>query len=345
VIAWQVGSDQVMWEHRDPSNSSFRTTFANGIVNTSSVEGGPAELDATKGNAGLFDWSQSVPPEGGSLLPYPSFSSPQHPGLKYTRDGVPIPLDEFIAQLDYAFHGPFGLLDAAAKASQPKRNYQVNTPDGPAHFGDEKAARDFARKYNLTVVISSQDDNTWANFAKLLPRGPLSSEETTKAQQGINGARSLVKADCASFLQKLINRAASQVRWGIGYVSLDGSYDGGSFDGSYPGINALGALQSYQDQLKSGNILKGGSGVDGDSTTWATTNSGYQVILNREFFTVHNNAHMTPCTKPCIKYQDSLMPSSRTPRHGFNQEARILGRAMQTMPKASEEPRKTSTTF
>jgi YD repeat-containing protein len=92
VLAWQtivLGTEHVKWEHRDPSNASFRTTNENGSLNDQTYvgEGAPAELDPLGTNADLIDpYLFPPPPEENldSLLSYPSFGGASTFGTSYT---------------------------------------------------------------------------------------------------------------------------------------------------------------------------------------------------------------------------------------------------------------------
>ncbi len=100
VLAWQdadyFGGQRVVWEHRDPSNASFRTSDANGSIGGLTVEDDPAELDPSGSNAGLTNPYEIIvpPPDDGAglpLLPHPNNGNPTQWGTSYTRDGIPIP--------------------------------------------------------------------------------------------------------------------------------------------------------------------------------------------------------------------------------------------------------------
>jgi YD repeat-containing protein len=129
VLAWQEiippSSQRVVWEHRDPGSASFRVSDRFGSVGAFLPEEESAELDPTGANAGLSapiiliePPPEDPPPDDGSLVPYPSFSDPRHPGRTYSVDGIPVPIDFFMMLLDSRFHGPFGLVEASARASR-----------------------------------------------------------------------------------------------------------------------------------------------------------------------------------------------------------------------------------
>lgn len=131
------GSQGVTWEHRDPSNATFRTTMVNGDVSAY------AELDPTGADAGLAaPIVLPDPPDesnGGSHLPYPSFGSPRRPGTTYSRDGVLVPAEYFLGQLDSVFQGDFGLVESFARATQDDDNYRQRPYRGPVDPHDELA--------------------------------------------------------------------------------------------------------------------------------------------------------------------------------------------------------------
>ena len=100
VLAWQrVGINnyqRVVWEHRDPSEASYRvsdeTQASGGVFN----EELPAELDPSGINTGLEDPSVTPPPNppNESLLGYPGNGNPGQPDVKFTYNGVPMSRNE-----------------------------------------------------------------------------------------------------------------------------------------------------------------------------------------------------------------------------------------------------------
>ena len=114
VVATQEswGSPFVSWEHRDPSNATYRTT----MVGTQ--PGDHAELDPVGSNAGISNGaSQSIPDEG-SLSPYPSFGSPSQLGTTYSWDGIRMPADEFFQTVNTLLHGRFGIAQALMRGTR-----------------------------------------------------------------------------------------------------------------------------------------------------------------------------------------------------------------------------------
>jgi YD repeat-containing protein len=114
VLATQesYGSPFVWWEHRDPSNATYRTT----MVGTQ--PGDHAELDPSGTNAGISNGvSQSIPDEG-SLAPYPSFGNPSQLGTTYSWDGIRMPADEFFQVVNQLMHGRFGIAQALMRGTR-----------------------------------------------------------------------------------------------------------------------------------------------------------------------------------------------------------------------------------
>jgi hypothetical protein len=106
VLATQkfYGTNQaVEWEHRDPSNATFRVTAVGGSLLQF------AELDPTNADAGMHAPLISPEPRddsGTSLLPYGSFMSARTGlGTSYRVDGIIVSADYFMMQLDSLFHG------------------------------------------------------------------------------------------------------------------------------------------------------------------------------------------------------------------------------------------------
>jgi YD repeat-containing protein len=115
VLAWLEswsGSEFVWWEHRDPSNASYRTAAV-------SNPGEPlqAELDPLGANAGLTNGYVESIPDQGSLAPYPTAVSGTDIGRAYSWDGIPMPVDQFMETINHLFHGRFGIAQALARSS------------------------------------------------------------------------------------------------------------------------------------------------------------------------------------------------------------------------------------
>jgi YD repeat-containing protein len=161
VLAWQeanfYGGPRVVWEHRDPSEASFRTTDINGYIWGYTENDQPAELDPTGANAGTHAPivpPQEPPPDNGgqSLTPYPSFGDPRHPNTGYSVDGIPVSVDYFMMSFDVASHGStLGFMEAAARPRL--RNYEVDYGEGrPKDFGLDLAAAFAAASKGYTLI-------------------------------------------------------------------------------------------------------------------------------------------------------------------------------------------------
>jgi len=118
VLAWQtllLGTEQLVWEHRDPSNASFRTTNPNGSLNDQTAMNGRAELDPAGADAALVDPYLFSPPfeeNQDSLIAYPSFGSAGSLGTTYSWDGIRMPADELFEMVNTLLHGRFGIAQA-----------------------------------------------------------------------------------------------------------------------------------------------------------------------------------------------------------------------------------------
>jgi len=119
VLAWQtllLGTEQLVWEHRDPSNASFRTTNPNGSLNDqTAMNGRAAELDPAGADAALVDPYLFSPPfeeNQDSLIAYPSFGSAGSLGTTYSWDGIRMPADELFEMVNTLLHGRFGIAQA-----------------------------------------------------------------------------------------------------------------------------------------------------------------------------------------------------------------------------------------
>ena len=198
VLAWQrilSGVERVTWEHRDPSNASFRTTNEDGTMNdqTSTGDGAPAELDPTGGNADVLDPYLSEPPpeeNQGSLISYGSFGDVSQLGTTYWLDGIPMPADELFQMVNTHLHGRFGIVDWLARESDNDANYQSRW-SGPRGDG---------RWVTTALPISSPWTVDWNSFAQP-PQNPLKSD--------VGAARAKVENDnhCREALNKVLARA------------------------------------------------------------------------------------------------------------------------------------------
>ncbi len=213
VLAWQVGqtppAQRVVWEHRDPSGASFRTSDANGYIWGIGPGEGPAELDPTGANAGIHAplILPGPPAEDGSLMPYPSFSDPRHPGRTYSVDGMTVTLDYFLQTLENYHGNAFDLLT-------PKlRNVYVFARGDWGEFGtDLGRARDIAKEYNGVLV---KHFVSWSFLVSLVPQGPndpnnqtpLTTEQLKSLREDTENEIKARK-ECLDFIASLLVTAA-----------------------------------------------------------------------------------------------------------------------------------------
>jgi hypothetical protein len=131
VLAWQVQQgavQRVVWEHRDPSDASFRTTDSSGYPWGHADEEEAAELDPTGGNAGLIApiVEPGPPPDevNDSLIPYPRFHDARRASITYAVDYVQVTVDYFFQQLDMASHGSsLQLAEAAGRGTSYQQRW------------------------------------------------------------------------------------------------------------------------------------------------------------------------------------------------------------------------------
>src|SRR5882724_7086978 len=176
----------------------------------------PAELDPTGANAGIHaPLITDPPPEGGgSLVPYPRFADPSHPGTSYSVDGMPVPVDYFMQLVDFTFHGSLGLAEANARASRARfRNYEVAAVGefGKQDFGDDlDAAKSYAQEMGLREVTANWIVNDWS-FSLVAPSPqnpqnivPLPSDLRDRVAGKVNNPAT----DCGEFIKKVLDEAA-----------------------------------------------------------------------------------------------------------------------------------------
>jgi YD repeat-containing protein len=153
------GTQGVTWEHRDPSNATFRTTMTTGDI-SEYTELDPTGADATSDPNPILGGPNE---EGtGSLLPYPSFSTPTRPSLTYRVDGLPVSVDYFMMVLDNNFHGSF--------SGGSLRSSIVGFQDSGSRFGIP-----FSATYDLDGRLTNLSEG---EFDKELLWSPLSNLTT-----------------------------------------------------------------------------------------------------------------------------------------------------------------------
>jgi YD repeat-containing protein len=157
VLSTQEGANILWFEHRDPSNATYRTTLSNGAM------GNQSELDPLEADMGTSDQSyhQGLPDEG-SLAPYPSFMPGSNLATTYSWDGIPMPVDEVIQRVGMLLHGPFGVAETLAKDSANDANYQKRW----VPFNRAKSFR-----MPSTLLNNEQDDVVSVDRAEYVSKG------------------------------------------------------------------------------------------------------------------------------------------------------------------------------
>jgi YD repeat-containing protein len=188
------GTNQaVEWEHRDPSNASFRLTVAGGSV----LE--QAELDPLNADAGTHAPLVSPAPQddsGTSMLPYPSFTSAQSGlGTSYRVDGIIVSADYAMLQIDSLFHGS-SLQMAEYFTTGRLRNYEV----GGVDFGlNKNRAIGEALETQSTLIRNWVVYDNWSFAIGLFPRTPISAPGPQNSAQnplkGVTGSASAGPCD------------------------------------------------------------------------------------------------------------------------------------------------------
>jgi hypothetical protein len=219
MLAWQdadyFGGQRVIWEHRDPSNASFRATDANGNLGGLTIEDDPAELDPSGSNAGLLNpYELVVPPPddeaGPPLLTYPNNGNPIQWGTSYTRDGIPISRSDAMELIGRLPSGNLSLLYMSAAASRPRlRNYEVENEDGVRDFGlNRNLAMAVARETGGTLIRNWLVSDGWNFFSSLMdtrqnPEQRLTENEYLTLRSHITKA--LESKECRDFINTLVS--------------------------------------------------------------------------------------------------------------------------------------------
>ena len=159
------GTQGVTWEHRDPSNASFRSTMTTGDI-AEYRELDPTGADTTSPLI-LTEPNDEV---ASSLVPYPSFSDPRHPGTTYAVNNIRVPVDDFMQRLDFLTHGS-SLALAEMSTKVRVRNYEVLFPNGrrPDFGGDLERAFWVAYKEHGTLVRNFVLSDAWSLIDFLAP--------------------------------------------------------------------------------------------------------------------------------------------------------------------------------
>jgi hypothetical protein len=204
----------VEWEHRDPSNATFRVTAVGGSLLQF------AELDPTNADAGMHAPLISPEPRddsGTSLLPYGSFMSARTGlGTSYRVDGIIVSADYFMMQLDSLFHGSsLQMAEYTGRASAPRlRNYEVARYNGrlKVDFGLNKdRAISEALETNSTLIRNWVVNDNWAFASTLFPQDTdrrLTTDEASALRNGIAGL--LSDPNCQAFINELLSKVAEQ---------------------------------------------------------------------------------------------------------------------------------------
>jgi len=216
-------SQGVAWEHRDPSNASYRVSYNTGDL-ADYRELDPLGADTISDPNGL---QQLNPPDDGtgSLLPYPSFSSPTRPGTAYLLDGIPVTTDVFMRALDNSSHGSFTGFTPKPNGSAPIPLRSV-PPDGlpgqesdelelvPNPYTDELEYVPMPRRYSGRDHIILAE----ALLPSTLPQNPsggggrVTSPETYKDDAYSHAAKALKDdKDCAAFFGITDNKSLRRV--------------------------------------------------------------------------------------------------------------------------------------
>jgi murein DD-endopeptidase MepM/ murein hydrolase activator NlpD len=191
VLAWQespFGSPRVMWEHRDPTNASFRMSDSNASLSTGTDQEQAAELDplgADSGTSNNYLIDPNPPDETTSLLPYPSFSDPRHPGTTYAVDGIRVPVDFFMFSLDIATHGKFGIAELLKQNTLNDNNYEHRW-ESDVEFPDHG-------EWVTTAIPLSPSLDWLMAFEPQNPIGPTQKPNSNCIINAVRGASGLAR--------------------------------------------------------------------------------------------------------------------------------------------------------
>jgi YD repeat-containing protein len=193
---WFAQTEKISWEHRDPSNASFRMT----VLGTSAIQS--SELDPVGADSGLTDGSSQSIPDEGSLAPYGSFSSSSNLFSTYSWDGIRMPVDEFMQTINQLFHGRFGVAEALTRGTRVigTRSITIRTR-GEGNipyltlpiYGPDPEAMDL-------LFAEPQDP---AQFKG----SPLSTEEVNQLHKDVTNL--LSDSTCAQFMKALLKQIGS----------------------------------------------------------------------------------------------------------------------------------------
>src|SRR5205823_3192081 len=95
------GSDQILWERRDPSGASVKHGFAE------------QELEPFGADAGRSE--QTVIPDEGAVAPLGNSFNAANPAMTYTIDGLRATLDSFVARMGRILEDPIALIQVTTQ--------------------------------------------------------------------------------------------------------------------------------------------------------------------------------------------------------------------------------------
>jgi YD repeat-containing protein len=286
VLAWQQytgTNEEVLWEHRDASNSSFRMTELGGGVWGGTDEAEAAELDPTGANTGTHaPFINDPPPEGGSLLVYPRFADPTHPEASYSVDGIPVPVEYFMSRLDSAFQSSFGVYEYLARMSGNNGLYGNKWVPNPP---------------SSTPVPEGAPDGHWESSA--IAVGPSWSWSMTlsgivdRIKTDVEAAKGKVKGDqrCRDFLNDVLGRVhPDQPFFNDGKMTLSGVVPNDIFDALTTFSGA-----SFEETKVSGvtaETINDLSTIVGSRHVMVNTSYSGQDRKARIFAVIHESLHM-----------------------------------------------------
>jgi hypothetical protein len=223
VLAWQMlllGNEYVFWEHRDPSNASFRTTNPNGSLNDqTTINGRAAELDPSGADAALADPYLISPPaeeNQEALISYPSFGSAGSLGTTYSWDGIRMPADELFEMVNTLLHGRFGISQALMQGTRIIGTRTVTErwrvqPHVPQPQDDDDIVRvDTVAPYFIETSYTMPLYGTDPMGMELLTASPQNPSTIPLGDLKRNLQSLLNQGDCEKFTTAVLAEAAKQ---------------------------------------------------------------------------------------------------------------------------------------
>jgi hypothetical protein len=225
------------------------------------------------------------PDENKSMLPYPSFSDPRHPGTTYSFNGIRVPVDFFMLQLDIATHSEFGIVESLRKSTLNDSNYTTRRVRN----------REFPGTTNIPLAPSLSWLISWVPLPQNPSRVPFPGADAIKQR--------LNTGDCNAYIASLIAKANELYgKQGNVAVANDGldllnkiSSQGSFVLKDFLRVEGYGARGTVDGSIAGNNTYAAGTATVLISTKFVFGNNPYYVHYNQQDYidtAIHEMLHL-----------------------------------------------------